>query len=294
MLETYERILLKIAKDGKADIVKKLFEWIAAAERPLNLFELREAIAIYPGQPYSMPNRQVNDKEAIIPWCRSLVSIDEDGQIVQFAHHTIKSFLTSFSVAQSGEFRIDLDKTHDSIGEICCTYLAFNDFKRELIHLDNTEFNLAPKTLVSNTLSTNRMAFISKTWSALEKPRRAQPANGKNVDVYRRLQILALDKGFNSLPELQERHQFLAYASQFWISHTRRISSESIVYRVWKNLLFGSEMHGAKAWTYEEIQAGEERIIKCIMDIKHIALLKLFLDVCKDRQQLTIIPKLWK
>jgi hypothetical protein len=38
--ETYERILSQITKDGNAEIVDKIFRWIAAAKPPLLIEEL--------------------------------------------------------------------------------------------------------------------------------------------------------------------------------------------------------------------------------------------------------------
>lgn len=63
----------------------------------MSLEELREAIAIEPGQPYSKPERLADDISRISAWCENLVQVDEETEVVHFAHHTIKKFILSGS-----------------------------------------------------------------------------------------------------------------------------------------------------------------------------------------------------
>lgn len=69
---------------------QKIIKWVAAARRLLTLEELREAIAVEPCQRLRNLESVVNDISQLISCCRNLVTLDEEENVVQFAHHTIK------------------------------------------------------------------------------------------------------------------------------------------------------------------------------------------------------------
>src|SRR5947209_5465275 len=76
--KTYQRILSRIIQNDQAEIVNKTFRWVAAVKRPLLLEELREAIAIQPGDKFLERDRLVNDIGSLISWCGNLVTLDEE------------------------------------------------------------------------------------------------------------------------------------------------------------------------------------------------------------------------
>ncbi|KEY68151.1 hypothetical protein S7711_08339 [Stachybotrys chartarum IBT 7711] len=97
------------------DLTQKVFRWVAVAKQPLTLDELRDAIAIEIGQAYSRPERLVTE---------------EGTRLVQFAHSTIRDFMVRGTLPmQLMGFHIDLKEADHFAGEICVTYLHFNDFK---------------------------------------------------------------------------------------------------------------------------------------------------------------------
>lgn len=99
LTDTFNRCLSRISARGKAKLAQQTFPWIAAAKRPLCLDELREAILIEVGQPYSKPDRFINDIQSINSWCENLVEIDEEHKSVRFAHHTILQFFLEQSLS---------------------------------------------------------------------------------------------------------------------------------------------------------------------------------------------------
>ena len=130
--ETYERALSRVVKNRKANLAIKMFGWVAAAKRPLSLTELREAIGVEQCQPFSKPGQLVNDIDQMVPWCGNMLVLDEEQCLVQYAHHSVKEYLlidAPDSTIKEFHFRHQ-DADHEA-GEICCTYLQFNDFKRQ-------------------------------------------------------------------------------------------------------------------------------------------------------------------
>ncbi len=115
--EAYERILSRVLRSGKANIAQKVYRWIAAVQRPLNLEELREAIAIEPCQAFFERDRLVNDISRVVTWCGSLVVFDEEDDSVRFAHHSIKDhFLSKPLIEEVKAFHFDLQEADEDVG----------------------------------------------------------------------------------------------------------------------------------------------------------------------------------
>ena len=93
--ETYQRALSRIIKDGNQKLANQIFRWVAAAKRPLRLEELREAIAVVPGDEFLDRERLVNNADSLVPSCGGLLVSDDEDIVVQFVHHTVQEFLIS-------------------------------------------------------------------------------------------------------------------------------------------------------------------------------------------------------
>ena len=104
--ETYERTLLGIEKEIR-EFSHRLFQCLTVAVRPLQLHELAEVLAIRfdTGQlpRYDVNWRSENAQEAVLSACSSLIAVvNIDGSpVVQFAHFSVKEFLTSDRLANS-------------------------------------------------------------------------------------------------------------------------------------------------------------------------------------------------
>lgn len=124
---------MKIVDQGKPEIARNVFRWVAAVKRPLNLDEIREAMAIKPCQQYMKSELLLNDISKITSWCRNLIVLDEEDQTIQFAHHsTMQFFLHSLSNPRLQAFHINVTDFDHHVGNICVTYLNFSDFERQL------------------------------------------------------------------------------------------------------------------------------------------------------------------
>ena len=93
--ETYERILLKIIREGEeiANAAEKILMWLVGAMRPLHLLELEEAMMIEPGRKELNMSSRLIDPTDILTICGSLVEdfLDEEGiRIVRLSHYTVQ------------------------------------------------------------------------------------------------------------------------------------------------------------------------------------------------------------
>ena len=129
--ETYERILKGINKAQKED-ARRLLQCLTVASRPLRVEELAELLAFDfhatsdRGIPAFRADWRWNDEEqAVLSTCSSLIAIvrDGDSRVVQFSHFSVKEYLTSRRLAESGvdvsRFYVDPNAAHTILAQAC-------------------------------------------------------------------------------------------------------------------------------------------------------------------------------
>ncbi|RKK63828.1 hypothetical protein BFJ69_g16881 [Fusarium oxysporum] len=136
--EIYSKTMARICNQPPTyrSLAKSTFEWVLCAERPLQISELREAIAIKVGSS-GLDELDFHSTDAIIQACRGLILVDQDKQI-HFLHHTAREYLDSNFAVLSAMTNIEsldtesLDSrtlVHKHIALACLTYLSFGDFE---------------------------------------------------------------------------------------------------------------------------------------------------------------------
>ena len=138
---TYARALQEIPKEtwGYAHC---LFQCLVAAVRPLRVEELAEIFAIQFDSDGKMTFkmeeslRPENAEDAVLSACSTLIAIisDEDSQIVQFSHFSVKEFLTSNRLSTTNDanisrYYIGLEAAHTILAKACLAELLQLDDK---------------------------------------------------------------------------------------------------------------------------------------------------------------------
>ncbi len=282
-METYERAIQRVAKAGKVQLAEKVFKCVAATERPLCLEELREAIAVEPGQRSLTSDRLINDVFGLLPWCGNLIVVDEEDFAVHFAHFTIKQFFLSVSDSPSlPNFRFDPIQLDHYFGKICVTYLNFNNFKTQVGEYRRDPQRLKPSDIINASLSAGLSRRVAYSWS--RTGRRNKVRNMGNFDVLRQLQNEAGFDDLVSSPNLQSSYPFLVYARDFWLSHTSNITkADTDIWSSWAHLVFGEDTPAQLPWTRAEWTSCTEPVYKWIVKHGHCALVRLMLDIHKNK-----------
>ena len=203
-----------------------------------------------PCQQFSKPSQLVNAVYQMVPWCGSLLVLDEEECVIQFSHHTVKEYLLIESTSDPlARFRFTLADVDHEAGEVCCTYLQFNDFKRQVIRQAKTQVDLDPKFIVKSSLSTSSSTIVANSWLLLERFWKSKGAIN-NEDVWPRLQSLSMGDSSALLHKLQTQYFFLAYCSEYWLSHTANFDqAKSKCWGSWKRLVFTEDNAlAAKPW----------------------------------------------
>ena len=274
---TYQRALERVVRNHKAEVARKMFRWVAAAKRPLSLMEIREAIAVEPCQPSSQQDKLVNDVYQLVPWCGNLLVLDEEEGLVQFAHHSVKDYLLSAEAPEisSHHFRIQLRDVDREAGEICCTYLHFSDFERQIIHLPQVSSGLDPKAIVKTSLSASSNPTMTSSLLRLNALRKAGRAT-ETSEIWRQLHLTSLRVATMWPQDLQTRYCFLAYASEYWLHHTSNFKEENQCWSLFRRLVLSEKTTLAtRPWSIEEWKAFGAKVQDIVLKTEHRALLRL-------------------
>ena len=253
-----------------ARLAKKVFSWVATARRPLLLEELREAIAIEPLQLYSDRERLVTDMSQIVSCCENLIVLDEQNRTVQFTHHTVKIFLLdSFRDQANANFHFEQRETDHHVGEICVTYLNFNDFQRKLIRKGPSL--PTPEAILMASLSVGSNSIGKSVWKRVTWLREHHRKSNTNpVHVFTGT---VLQNNLGALRELQTEHPFLSYAVEYWLHHSADFKrTKTQTWHLWEELLLSEEEPAELPWDRSEWLQRTRTIRRWICDQEHVAL----------------------
>ncbi|KAH9069464.1 hypothetical protein EDB83DRAFT_436884, partial [Lactarius deliciosus] len=134
--ETYERILREIGKVN-SDQAYRLLQCLTVATRPLRVDELAEVLALdFDGAKGGIPVlnsdwRWDDEQQGVLSTCSSLIVVVDDEysetRVVQFAHFSVKEFLTSDRLANLAadisRFHIRPEPAHTVIAQACLAIL---------------------------------------------------------------------------------------------------------------------------------------------------------------------------
>ncbi|RKL08725.1 hypothetical protein BFJ70_g16753 [Fusarium oxysporum] len=269
--ETFARALSRILfRQKKAELVQKVFRWVAAAKRPLTLDEIREAVSIDAGQPYLKAERLVREMSPIVLWCENLLQVtEEQPQSLQFAHSTIHDFITKGDLPmQLSDFHVDLEVADHFAGEICITYLHLNNFK----------------TTVARRPQPLRVNPVAMAGTALGRGSKVTELTTRFVDVLGCPKakanpdlagtLISYDRA-DGLDRLQQNHPFLKYAAKHWVSHTANFQKgRSSTWSLWYQITTNGHALAHVPWQESIFHRNEEVILIWSHQTHHYALLR--------------------
>ncbi|KAF4455179.1 NACHT domain [Fusarium albosuccineum] len=231
LTEIFNRALDRVIAGGNEKITQELLPWIVAAKRPLTLSELEECCFIAILQPYTMKDRYVNGIECIETWFQGLVEVDEETKSVHFVHASVRQFFRGVPARLTfNNFHIQLDKANHHIGEICVTYLNFNDFKTTISRRRQPMPPLAPEDICRKALRNQ--------WSWIKPVSNSRSAAKPKADIEETLASFAQSPEATVQKTIILGHPFLSYAASHWLSHSKGFNDkETKTWSLWKQML---------------------------------------------------------
>ena len=272
---TFRQILRRLKHSVFADpsLGRTIFEIVAAAQRPLTLDELGEAISITPGDTGWNKSKLVNDTLKSLESCGSFIVVDEELSTVHFAHSSVKRHLLSEPTdLDIRDYHIDLAQADTNLGSITITYLNLDLFSNQLIKTGGLSQPYAanvPSFVVKSALPkhevVNRMAL------AILRGRK-RPGIDPGPDMEKTANLV-LEKNTDS----QGAFFFLPYCQEYWLYHSKTIhESEHIqVYKLWNRLVNGTMSTTEVPWAPEKHFELGEQFIGWVTNNCHIALMRI-------------------
>ena len=136
--ETYERMLRTIAPASRGRVIR-LLQCLSVAIRPMRVEELAEILVLdFDGPKGTLPElkdrRRLEDRQRdVLSICSSLVILvdNDNSDVIQFSHFTVKEFLTSdrlFTSKDISRFHIMREQAHTTLAQACLgTLLHFDE-----------------------------------------------------------------------------------------------------------------------------------------------------------------------
>ena len=117
--DTYDDALDRINKqnEDEKELAERILSWISYAFRPLNMAELRHALAVIPGEDH-FDEANMPDEEDLPSVCAGLIYVEEGSKIVRLAHYTAQDYLESIRDQSFVEAR-------RLVAASCLTYLSY-------------------------------------------------------------------------------------------------------------------------------------------------------------------------
>ncbi|EXJ93679.1 hypothetical protein A1O1_02071 [Capronia coronata CBS 617.96] len=204
--------------------------------------------------------------------CGSLLIVEEEELTVQFAHHSVKQFLLSeLPDHEIGQYHVDAGEADLRLGEICVTYLNFEEFGVQLVKRQSTSPSSEPIHVPSAVLSAALpQATVSRLAIKLLKRRDARGYDWKS-------QAESFSLSAEEKPAaVPAENAFLPYAQDNWLLHTKEFGPASTAcYGLWDILINGKAPHVKIPWASTRISLSDRSTLGWIVDNEHSALFML-------------------
>jgi ankyrin repeat domain-containing protein 50 len=120
--ETFEETLKRIKRqsESRSKLAMRVLMWISHARRPLQLEELRQALAVLPGQA-NLDSENCPSQKSMVDTCVGLVTISHESSTLRLVHYSLQEYLH--------ERRQEIFPLGErTVASACLTYLSFETF----------------------------------------------------------------------------------------------------------------------------------------------------------------------
>ena len=258
---TFRRILRRLQRSAFADpnLARKIFEIVGAAQRPLTLDELGEAISITPGDTVWDSSKSVNDILKSLESCGSFIVVDEELSTVHFAHSSVKRHLLSKPTdLDLPDYHIDPLRADINLGRIAVTYLNLDVFGNQLSKTSGSSQRYAanvPSFVVRSALPNRNV--VNKMALAVLRGRKMR-GNDSGPNLERSANLLSEKNA-----QMREVFSFLPYCQEYWLYHSKNFLDSELdpVYKLWNRLLNGEVRTAELPWAPEYLFDLSEQLV---------------------------------
>ena len=281
--QTFRRILHRLRHLTLADpsLGRKIFGIVAAAQRPLTLDELGEAISITPGDTSWDRSKLINDVLRSLESCGSLLVVDEELSTVHFAHSSAKEhLLTEPTDLDVRQYHIDLIQADFNLGKIVVTYLNLDILGNQLSKTSGPSQIYAdkvPSFVIRSALP--KRDVVNKMALAILRGRK-NPGKDSSLSFEKSADLLS-----EKNTQMQEVFPFLAYCREYWLYHSKNFYDFKLdrVKMLWIRLVDGLVNTVELPWAPENMYDVGERFIGWMVKQYHDSVAKRTIQILWQR-----------
>lgn len=226
LAETFTRILQRL--DWKEPSQQtSILRLVIAAQRPLTIYELQEALSVIPGDTEWDPSKSLNNIFITLASCGCLINIDEEEMTARLVHPSLKQFLLdSYEQTIKTPLSLTLDSAHQYVADVIFTYLNYSVFDRQLsrtVSDNQLSGSVIPRINANTATSAILQSTISSTSIRNIAINLLKGNSNSGVDVGRVLaqaRPLCHDHAGQTFP-------FYSYAISFWQLHFARMTEKN-------------------------------------------------------------------
>ncbi|EPS42972.1 hypothetical protein H072_3085 [Dactylellina haptotyla CBS 200.50] len=233
--ELYTRILRRILKFRRPEIAKDIFKWVGYALRPLTLDEIKEATIIDSSKIPDWPSLQKCTQMDDAKWiqnCENLVTLNKATKTIQFAHYTIKEFLSSGQLQKDPElseaFYLDASEAHKMLGSACVAYFELPEIAKPSMNQqqafipkkEGESLNLVPQ-IVANSES-SWVGWLARMVNRSPQQKADTKTSSMALIKSRNTAALIVSQK-ESFKKMLQRYPLLEYATSNWLLHYDRV-----------------------------------------------------------------------
>ncbi|KFA80920.1 hypothetical protein S40288_09748 [Stachybotrys chartarum IBT 40288] len=160
--------------------------------------------------------------QKLIPMVEKELDTQNKPNCLAFAHTTVRDFMVRANLpVQLAGFRVDLEEADHFVGEMCITYLHFDDFKTTTAQRPQP-LRVNPMAVADTVLDQRSTTIIPVT--LLVNLDRREDKTIEDRDLAR---ALASYSRADTGRSLQQSHPFLGYARRNWLLHTTKFSEKN-------------------------------------------------------------------
>ncbi|KAJ5656054.1 hypothetical protein N7507_008004 [Penicillium longicatenatum] len=233
---TFSRVLQRLEwkEPSQQGSILKL---VIAAQRPITVYELQEALSVTPGNTEWDPSKSLNNIYITLASCGCLINIDEEELTARLVHPSLKQFLLeSHEQTTKAPLSLTLDSAHRYMSDIILTYLNYNVFDRQLSRtvIPRINASAATSTILQSSISSTSVRHLAI--KLLKGKSESGVDLGKTLVQARSLCHDHADQDF----------YFHSYAKSYWHSHFARMTEEhERTYELLKKLITARKVDGS-------------------------------------------------
>jgi ankyrin repeat protein len=277
--ETYDRLLGRINGAQREDLVRRMFQWIICAKRPLYIDELREAIAFDIEDRHWDGSKIPTQILRVVRACGNLVVISEETWHVSLAHYTVQQYVLGKPYDLGSSIHFTMEEANIAVAQVCMAYLCFSDFETQVSkYMDTTNNDMK---LIQEMVSSFRVVHRANNFVKIRDYFKGGPSGKpKQIDYRRYVNARAPNE------DLLQKFRILEYISNNWLLHStcldHHMNKASRTYQLFQTLILHKNLvFNVFPWNHKGIQNREVLLIAqagWAIEAQHLLLLAVLTD----------------